>query len=273
MNRILRTAGRLGLVSVLTVCIPTLELHAANRTWTGGGADANWATANNWGGTAPTNSDNAIFNGTIQPANVNNIANLSLGWIAFNNGGFSLSGNLLTLNGTAVQFTNTAGINIISLPIVISAANSQAWYVASGSELRIAGPFTNSSSGNPLGLILGGGTVHILSPSFESSRMLTTFNGILMNDGATMIITNDGFRLSPTNASQTAMAVITNNGFIQIGGNSSLRMGQTQSSLNVGAATVNISSGELLLQPAGDNGAPSYGGCITLGENPGVTAT
>src|SRR5271156_4630429 len=162
--------------------------RAANRTWTGGGADANWATANNWGGTAPTNSDNAIFNGTVQPANVNNIANLSLGWIAFNNGGFSLSGNLLTLNGTAVQFTNTAGINIISLPIVISAANSQAWYVASGSELRIAGPFTNSSSGNPLGLILGGGTVHILSPSFESSRMLTTFNGILMNDGATMII-------------------------------------------------------------------------------------
>ena len=112
---------------------------------------------------------------------------------------------------------------------------SQSWNIAAGSELRIAGALTNSSSANPLGLINGGGTLRITSGNFQSTRMLTTFNGTIINDSANMVIGNDGFRLSPTNAAQAAVGVITNGGSISISGASSLRMGQLQSGLAVGA--------------------------------------
>ena len=36
----------------------------AAKTWSGGGADNNWSTGGNWGGTAPTSGDTATFNGT-----------------------------------------------------------------------------------------------------------------------------------------------------------------------------------------------------------------
>lgn len=244
------------------------------RTWSGAGADANWTTASNWGGTAPATNDSLIFTGATQQNNTNNYVNLTNNWVTFNTGGFALNGNLLTLNGSAGQLTNAAGIAVFNLPLQIAAANNNSvWNIAAGSELRMAGLLTNASSANPLANLIGGGTLHWLSNTVSSTRMVTTFEGTLLIDGANAVISNDGFRLSPTNASATAAAIITNNGFIQIGGNSSLRMGQLQSGLATGNATVNISSGEILLQPAGDNGAPSYGGCITLGENPNVAAT
>jgi len=248
-------------------------VHAANRSWSGTGSDANWGTAANWGGTAPVNSDNLYFSGTLQSNNTNNLFNLTNGWVTFNNGGFAVNGNTLALSSTTVLFTNVAGTNSVKLNLNIVTANSQSWNIAAGSELQIAGAVTNASSVNPLGLLTGGGTLRITSTNFQSAKMLSTFNGALLLDGGYANIYNDGFRLSPTNASQVAASIVTNNGFIQISGSSSLRMGQTQSGFNAGIASVNISSGTILLLPTGDNGKPSYGGCITLGENPGVAAS
>ena len=247
--------------------------QGANKTWSGLGSDANWSTAANWVGTAPTNADNLIFSGTTQPNNTNSISNLTNGWVAFNNGGFTLNGNPITLNNASATFTNSSGTNIINLNVTIPSANSQSWNIAAGSELRLGGALTNGSSSNPLGFLLGGGMLRITSTSFQTTRMLTTFNGTLVIDGGSASISNDGLRFSPTNAAQTAAGVITNSGFIQISGSSSLRLGQLQSSLAAGTASVKISSGTLLLVPTGNLGSPSYGGCITLGENPGVTAT
>jgi arylsulfatase len=260
--------------SALLFCLASPSVPAATRTWSGAGADAYWTTAANWGGTAPATNDSLIFNGTTQPDSTNNYSNLTNSAVTFNNGGFTLCGNLLTLNGGPGQLTNAAGTSVISLPLQIAGGNNNAvWNIAAGSELQMAGLLTNASSANPLANLIGGGTLHFVNNPVSSTRMITTYNGLLLDDGANVVIANDGFRLSPTNASATAAAVITNNGFIQIGGSSSLRMGQLQSTLAAGNATVNVSSGEILLQPAGDNGAPSYGGCITLGENPNVTAT
>jgi hypothetical protein len=43
-----------------TVCMFVIGLCLAgmadNRSWTGGGSDANWSTPANWGGTAPVRS-------------------------------------------------------------------------------------------------------------------------------------------------------------------------------------------------------------------------
>ncbi|HEX7653172.1 MAG TPA: hypothetical protein VF607_06675, partial [Verrucomicrobiae bacterium] len=243
-------------------------LYAADRTWTGGGADNYWSTPANWGGTAPVANDNLIFAGGNRTNSTNDLTGLTVGWIRFANGGFTLGGNGLTLGSTLAAFTNVAGTNTVALNLTVAAANAQSWNVAVGSELRLAGGLTNSSAGNPLGLITGGGTVRCTAPGFGSTRMLTTFNGTLALDGGTAVISNDGFRLSPTNAVQTAAGWIDNNGSIQIGGNSSLRLGQLQNTLAAGTATMTVNGGTLWLQPAGDNGSPSYGGCITLGENP-----
>ena len=254
-----------------------LTLFSASASvdiWSGTGTNNNWSTGANWAaGVPPVNDDMLVFNATTQQNNTNDISSLTAGWVAFNNGGFILNGNPLTLNGSSATFTNLAGLNIIALNLTISSANSQNWSIAPGSELRIAGTVTNASTANPLGFVMGGGTLRITSTNFQSQRMLTTYNGTTIIDGGYVNIINDGFRFSPTNASQTAAGVITNGGYIQISGNSSLRMGQLQNNLAVGTASMNISSGEMLLVPTGDNNAPSYGGCITLGENSGVTAT
>lgn len=263
----------LGALTAIILLVAIVPVHAADKTWTGGGADNYWSTGANWGGTAPTANDNLIFSGATRLNNTNDFVGLSVNWIRFANGGFTLNGNPLTFGSSASALTNSAGTNIIALNLTVATANSQSWNIAAGSELRLAGALTNNSTGSPLGLVNGGGTLRITSANFQSTRMLTTFNGTIIDDGANILISNDGWRLSPTNAAQSAVGILTNNGFFSISGASSLRMGQLQSGLAAGAATLNIYSGTMLLLPTGNNGAPSYGGCITLGENPNVTAT
>jgi len=253
--------------------LATRAAPAVDKTWTGGGADNNWSTGANWGGIAPLANDNLIFSGAVRLNNTNDFVGLSVNWIRFANGGFTLNGNALALASSTSALTNSAGTNIIALNLTVATANSQNWNIAAGSELRLAGALTNNSTGSPLGFVNGGGTLRVTSPNFQSTRMLTTFNGTVVDDGANILVSNDGWRFSPTNASQSAIGVLTNNGFISISGASSLRMGQLQGGIAAGAAAMNIYSGTMLLLPTGNNGAPSYGGCITLGENPNVTAT
>ena len=46
---------------------------ATVRTWTGGGADNNWTTLANWGGTAPVAGDDLVFpGGAARLSNTNN---------------------------------------------------------------------------------------------------------------------------------------------------------------------------------------------------------
>ena len=93
-------------VAALNIHLLAPRAVAANRTWSGGGTDNYWGTANNWGGTAPVGGDNLIFNGTTQQNNTNNLAtaNLTNGWVTFNNGGFILNGNAITLTNGSAQF-------------------------------------------------------------------------------------------------------------------------------------------------------------------------
>lgn len=55
-----------GLIAIFTLfLLTTTGTNAATRTWDGGGATNNWSDAANWSGdTAPTASDDAIFNNT-----------------------------------------------------------------------------------------------------------------------------------------------------------------------------------------------------------------
>src|SRR5689334_6336382 len=142
MKQFVRAMCRRLMCVVMLALAGTGPLLAATRTWTGAGADANWATAGNWGGTAPGNGDVLVFSGRAGQNNTNNLAALSVNGLTLATAGFSLTGNLVALNG---PLTNAAGTNTLALGVNVSVQNA-AWNLAPGSELRFTGPFTNSTT-------------------------------------------------------------------------------------------------------------------------------
>ncbi|MGC3958379.1 MAG: sulfatase-like hydrolase/transferase [Verrucomicrobiota bacterium] len=247
------------LLFVLALGVVSIHSHGADRTWNGGGADGNWGTGGNWGGTAPVNNDNLIFTGASQQNNTNNISNLTVGWMQFANGGFTLNGNTLTSAGsTTAFFTNLAGINTIACPLITTAPGGRYYFIAPGTELRLTGPVTNTAaSGTAVGWLnlTNGGTVRIMN-SAKSTRGMDLFQGTVIVDGNSALVdaNNDGFRFKPPTGSTVAVQ-ITNNGTIRIGGGGNFRMGHNGTGIGAIAGTgsqsrADISSGTLELYGA-----------------------
>lgn len=105
-------------------------LGPKRRAWNGGGGDANWQTAANWGGTAPTAGDMLVFSNQPQKVSHNNFpAGTSFAGIHFTTGtfsnGYQFSGNAITLTGDIVNGA-TYGSNTpqtgptINLPLVLN---------------------------------------------------------------------------------------------------------------------------------------------------------
>jgi autotransporter-associated beta strand protein len=94
--------------------------RAADRTWNGGGADNNWSTGANWGGSAPAAGDALFFGGSAKPVNTNDVDGLSVLGLTFNSGAgaFTLRGSSLTLDGDLVNFSASAPT--LDLPLVLS---------------------------------------------------------------------------------------------------------------------------------------------------------
>src|SRR5205085_1744665 len=124
-----------------------------------------------------------IFSGATQQNTTNNISNLAIGFASFNNGGFILNGNTLTVNGvTPAFFTNSAGTNIISCPLIAGAPGGKYWFIAPNSELRLTGVLTNTAAtGTSVGWLnlTNGGTVRIMN-SAKSTRGMDLFQGTLI---------------------------------------------------------------------------------------------
>lgn len=246
-------------ISALMIGFLVPQAHATNRIWSGTGADGYWGTAGNWGGTAPVNGDTLTFTGTTQQNSTNNIGSLSINWLDLVNNGFTLNGaNLLALNG---PLTNNAGTNILALSLNISASNP-GWNIAAGSELRFTGPFTNTTTVNPLATMGGGGTVRITSSSFLPNRFFTLTNGTIIIDGGTAS-TGDGFRLQP-GAGYKAVFQLTNNGSLTLSGGPNLRLCQTATG---GSSEVDMSSGLLNLDVTSGLGS----GDLFIGEAANTT--
>jgi fibronectin-binding autotransporter adhesin len=248
--------------AALTLSLCISSTFATDRTWSGGGTDNNWSTANNWGGTAPVNNDNAIFTGAARQNNTNDITSLTFGWLRFVNDGFNLTGNLLTLNpSVAGMFTNMAGTNTISLDLNIAAQNKY-WSIASGSELRIAGAVANTQLANPLCTMVDNGTLRVTSHNFRVNRFLTQLSGTFIIDGGFVEI-SDGYRLQPP-AGSTAVFQITNSGTLRILSGGNLRLCQNNTG---GSSRVDMSSGLLEVATTSGPGA----GDILVGEAASTT--
>ncbi len=97
-----------GLLSMFVLAGATGSLA---QTWTGGGADDNWITAGNWGGTAPVPgaATTLIFDGTTRLVNTNDFAAGSQ-FLAIKTG--ATAGDF-TFNGAQIQLGNGGGANTI----------------------------------------------------------------------------------------------------------------------------------------------------------------
>lgn len=235
--------------------------------WTGVGADANWSNPANWQGTAPTSAEQLIFSGTTQQASVNDLSGYTNGSIVFSNGGFALSGNQVSLISGV---TNLAGINTIGYPIAVEVIGTKTWRVLSGSELRLTGAISSSST--PQQNFSGGGVVRLLGGiSLTSTPLLQVLDSALIVD-ACAFDTLGGVRLGTVGT--TAECIITNNGSFSVGGASALRVGEsTNGAFTVASGTVNITGTGGILLPQGATGRGTVnqnGGIVTLTQPNGI---
>ena len=130
--------------AILTVPVVT----ATVRTWNGGGADGNWSTAANWGGSAPVPGDTLDFAGTQRLFTTNDFS----GGVAYDSllfasgaGSFALSGSSIAIAGGITNSSaNTPSINLdVELngivPINTSAGSIDMRGVLSGEGFTVSG--------------------------------------------------------------------------------------------------------------------------------------
>ena len=107
----------------LGLLLATFAAHAADRTWDGGGSDANWKTPANWDGdsTYPAAGDALFFGGNVRTTNTNTLdEGTAVVGLTFNAGAgaFSLWGAGLTLDGNVSNLSASA--QTLNLPLVLS---------------------------------------------------------------------------------------------------------------------------------------------------------
>lgn len=148
----------------------TEGLHAVDRTWTGAGADANWATTANWnGGTLPTSIDTAAFSSgsaTIKGIGANGPVVVSSGavvnTISFRTGGYygGLGYTIGTTGGNSIAVTSGGGVEInsnftgsnitqaVNAPLTLlgSATFANNTLPSSGNILSLGGSITSSGA-------------------------------------------------------------------------------------------------------------------------------
>ncbi|MEO5712831.1 MAG: autotransporter-associated beta strand repeat-containing protein [Luteolibacter sp.] len=212
--------------------------QATERTWSGGTSTA-WATAANWGGTAPTNdltTDTVFFNSstyTNQPnAGTTSIAGISIG--AGNTGAsLTISGTSLSIGGTGITMASGSGVVTISATTVKLGAN-QSWANNSASLLTVSSAITNVGNVAPFTLTLNG-----------SGAGGTTLSGLISDGGTT---------------GKTAIIVDTTAGATTISG----------SGTNIYTGGLTLTKGTLNLNKASALGGST--GTFSIGNN-AATAT
>ena len=113
------------LASAVAICMVagTFSAWGATKTWNGtaGGSDYNWNTPANWNeGSVPTTGDDiilpAVTGGALNPQN--NITGLSVHSITFTGGGYTVSGNAVSISS---GFVNSSGaLNTFNLNMTLT---------------------------------------------------------------------------------------------------------------------------------------------------------
>lgn len=200
------------------------------KTWTGGGGNNNWNTAANWDGSVVArDGDSLIFDGTTRPANNNNVAAANLTFvpsITFNNGGFTISGNSLTVTRS---ITNLAGDNTLNNALTINNASS----IHAGAGSLVLG-----------GILSGGGSV------VKSGTGSATLSGANNYSGATTV--NQGALL--VNGSTASGSAVTVAAAGTLGGTGVINgTVAVTGTLSAGASVGKLTTGAITLNAGGTN--------------------
>jgi len=126
-------------VAFSLVPLLALQVSAADKTWTGAGADARWTTSANWNEGAAAASDTLRFDGAVQPVTTNDFAvDTAFSGLTFLPGaaGFTLAGNRITLNGDLVNQSPAA--QTVALPLLITATADRTLNTTNG-PMTLAG--------------------------------------------------------------------------------------------------------------------------------------
>jgi autotransporter-associated beta strand protein len=186
-----------------------IDNTSANPIWNGGGADSNWTTAANWGGTLPTST--LIFDGNTRLTNNNNFAaNTIFSGIQFNStaGAFVLGGNSVGVAGNVVN--NSTSTQTINVPLALQQNTN---LNAAAGNINIGGAISGGFSVN----VLGGNTVTLSSANSYTGGTTVT--------AGTLVIGANGALPSASNVSITS-------GTLQLASNTG---GESLSGLSIAA--------------------------------------
>jgi len=256
--------GVIFLATLLALMIFPSHAKAATKTWSGAGVGNSWATAANWSdGIVPVASDSLVFpSGALQLTNVNNISSgTSFKSLTFQAGGYSISGNSLTIKNAAgiTVPSGASGTITISLNVKLSAA--QTWTVTdSGATLIVSSVISGSSSSKTL-TKAGAGTLRFGGSSTNS------FTGkFTVNDGPVQFAKSSGNALSgqliinggtvtlsvSTGQIPTKRVTINYPGILDLNGFSDTigALTMTGGTLKTGTATYTMSGGGITTNPS-----------------------
>ena len=220
------------LIFTLALAPPGHRAQAATFTWTGGGANDNWSTGANWGGTAPTlTSGTLVFAGGIRLTPITDV-NWSIAGMSFNStaGPFTLGGSQLTIGSGGILNSSTS-TQTINNAIVLSAA--QTW---------------SATSGN---LVFGGNLNNGGSLLTVTSALATSINGVISGTGG---LTKRGVgTLTLTGSNSLSGTVTLSAGTLLLGSDTA-----------VGTGTLSLANAKL--QATG--GARTLANAVTLAGSP-----
>lgn len=183
----------------LVVVGVSFAAQAAERTWTGGGADNYWQTAANWGGTAPEVDDALFFSGTSKLTSTNDLtADWSFAGITFKSGAgaFTLRGNALTLGGNLVNLSASAPT--VDLPLALSGTRT---FYGSNVALTVNGIISGSGglvasvTNNSLKLT-GNNTYEGVTTVTNGGLWITHANALGSTNGNTVVRSLSGASLN-----------------------------------------------------------------------------
>jgi autotransporter-associated beta strand protein len=217
-------------------------------TWTGSGANNNWSTAANWsGGVAPGANADLVFAGTAQTSTNNDLTGLQLHSIEFQNNGFSIGGNNLTVTSGIKVDSGVTG-STVGVGVALTGAAS---VDVEGSNLTLSGIISGSSGSLSK---VGSGTLDLTANSSYSGGTTVSAGTLLVQNyslpSGGIAIASGALLDYNTTAGDIPQqpTTFTGSGTLQVDGGHRLIFGGTGGNVNVSfsaGALINVVSGTL----------------------------